>query len=226
MTICHNYDFQTGLLVTTAKPSTQAMTEICVLCDKPISDGETVINNHSWWYHHWCWVKYRNYMPPTAPFTYQGEPMDKAITIPNGSLAAPPGWSAPAESIGMFRGEDTRWKISIAPKETQQGEPMDETQCNGRSPAPLEGPIRAMCQKMADFLVEKNRAYGNSVGDPCGIFARRADPLLQMDVRIDDKINRLRKGSEYPGDDTVTDLIGYLILRQIVAEQQKQDGAK
>ncbi len=92
--------------------------------------------------------------------------------------------------------------------------------------APLEGPIRAMCQKMADFLVEKNRAYGNSVGDPCGIFARRADPLLQMDVRIDDKINRLRKGSEYPGDDTVWDLAGYLILRQIVAEQQKQDGAK
>jgi hypothetical protein len=93
-------------------------------------------------------------------------------------------------------------------------------------PAPLEGPIRAMCQKMADFLVEKNRAYGNSVGDPCGIFARRADPLLQMDVRIDDKINRLRKGSEFPGDDTVWDLAGYLVLRQIVAEQQKQDGAK
>jgi len=83
-----------------------------------------------------------------------------------------------------------------------------------------------MCQKMADFLVEKNRAYGNSVGDPCGVFARRADPLLQMDVRIDDKINRLRKGSEFPGDDTVWDLAGYLILRQIVAEQQKQDGAK
>jgi hypothetical protein len=114
-----------------------------------------------------------------------------------------------------------------------QGEPMSaaelfkkEAPCGGRIPAPLEGPIRAMCQKMADLLVEKNRAYGNSVGDPCGIFARRADPLLQMDVRIDDKINRLRKGSEYPGDDTVWDLAGYLILRQIVAEQQKQDGAK
>ena len=110
-----------------------------------------------------------------------------------------------------------------------QGDPMDPASHPASHPAseaPLEGPIRAMCQRMADFLVEKNRAYGNSVGDPCGIFARRADPLLQMDVRIDDKINRLRKGSEYPGEDTVWDLAGYLVLRQIVAEQQKQDGAK
>ena len=102
--------------------------------------------------------------------------------------------------------------------------------CDGKMadprPAPLEPQIRATCNMLADFLVEKNRAYGNSAGEPVGIFARRADPLLQIDVRIDDKINRLKKGSEYPGDDTVKDLAGYLILRMIVAEQQKRDGAK
>jgi hypothetical protein len=92
--------------------------------------------------------------------------------------------------------------------------------------APLENEIRNTCLMLADFLVEKNRAYGNSAADPVGIFARRADPLLQIDVRIDDKINRLKKGSEYPGDDTVKDLAGYLILRMIVAEQQKKEGEK
>ena len=85
--------------------------------------------------------------------------------------------------------------------------------------APLETQIRAECQRMADFLVAKNRAYGNSASNPVGIFAKRADPLLGIDVRIDDKLNRLAKGSEFPGDDTVTDLCGYLILRKIAAAQ-------
>ncbi len=101
-----------------------------------------------------------------------------------------------------------------------------EAPCGGRIPAPLEGPIRAMCQKMADFLVEKNRAYGNSASEPCRIFAKRVDPLAQIDCRIDDKLNRLIKGTEFPGDNDVKDLAGYLILRMIVEEQQKQDGAK
>jgi len=87
--------------------------------------------------------------------------------------------------------------------------------------APLETEIRATCAMLADFLVEKNRAYGNSAAEPIGVFAKRLDTLAQIDVRLDDKINRLAKGSEYPGDDTVKDLAGYLILRMIVAEQQR-----
>ena len=92
--------------------------------------------------------------------------------------------------------------------------------------APLEDEIRAECQRLADFLVEKNRAYGNSVAEPCRIFAKRVDPLAQIDCRIDDKLNRLMKGSEYPGDDTCTDLVGYLILRRIVAAKQQAEGDK
>lgn len=84
--------------------------------------------------------------------------------------------------------------------------------------APLEREIRAKCNMIADFLVEKNRAYGNSAAQPIGIFASRVDRLAQIDCRIDDKLNRLAQGSEYPGDDTVLDLAGYLILRMIVEE--------
>ncbi len=84
---------------------------------------------------------------------------------------------------------------------------------------PLEDDIRATCTALADFLCAKNRAYGNSFGAPIGVFAKRADALLAMDVRIDDKLNRLARGSEYPGDDTVKDLAGYLVLRMVVAEK-------
>ena len=84
--------------------------------------------------------------------------------------------------------------------------------------APLEKEIRSVCNELADFLVEKNQAYGNSVAEPVTIFAKRLDRLAQIDVRIDDKLSRLQKGQEYPGDDTVKDLVGYLILRMIVSE--------
>jgi hypothetical protein len=81
--------------------------------------------------------------------------------------------------------------------------------------------IKAKCQELSEFLVEKNRAYGNSASDPLKVFAKRLDTLAQIDARIDDKLNRLAKGSEYPGDDTVKDLAGYLVLRMVVAESNE-----
>lgn len=88
--------------------------------------------------------------------------------------------------------------------------------------APLEKEIRAICEHMADFLVNKNKAYGNSVSEPIGIFAKRFDTLAQIDVRIDDKLNRMSKGEEYPGDDTIKDLAGYLLLRMAVSKVQPE----
>lgn len=82
----------------------------------------------------------------------------------------------------------------------------------------MEAEIKRVCDEMAEFLIGKNRSYGNSVAEPMGVFAKRADTLLQIDVRIDDKLSRLKKGADYPGDDTIKDLVGYLILRMVVAE--------
>ena len=86
--------------------------------------------------------------------------------------------------------------------------------------APLEDDIRKMCNDLADFLVEKNRAYGNSAADPVDIFSRGLTPLQKIDVRIDDKLSRLQRGSEFQGDDTIKDLCGYLIIRMIIAEKE------
>lgn len=71
------------------------------------------------------------------------------------------------------------------------------------------------CDLLKEFLIAKNKAYGNSVAEPIQIFSK-ASPLEQMGARIDDKINRLAKGASYMDEDTIQDLIGYLILYKAV----------
>lgn len=68
--------------------------------------------------------------------------------------------------------------------------------------------------EIREMLILKNEAYGNSALDPVRIFSD-ASPEEQLLVRIDDKLSRLQRGSEYADEDTVTDLIGYLILLKI-----------
>jgi len=65
-----------------------------------------------------------------------------------------------------------------------------------------------------DFLTQKNISYGNSALEPINIFSK-ASAIDQIDVRIDDKINRIKKGKEYATEDTELDLLGYLILKRI-----------
>lgn len=53
--------------------------------------------------------------------------------------------------------------------------------------------VRQECSEIAELLVAKNRAYGNSALEPIRIFAR-SDPVEQIRVRIDDKLSRLARG--------------------------------
>lgn len=68
------------------------------------------------------------------------------------------------------------------------------------------------------MLVEKNIAYGDSALDPVRIFSK-SDSSEQIRVRIDDKLSRFAKGKDYPGDNDINDLIGYLILLKIAKER-------
>jgi hypothetical protein len=78
----------------------------------------------------------------------------------------------------------------------------------------IEDHINEQCEVIRNLLITKNRAYGNSVFDPINVFAKN-DWETQINVRIDDKLNRIKKGKEYPEEDTILDLIGYLILLSI-----------
>ena len=82
--------------------------------------------------------------------------------------------------------------------------------------APMGREIVNECETIAELLLKKNTTYGNSALDPIGIFSG-VSAVEQLAVRIDDKLNRIAKGSkyEYVEEDTVLDLVGYLILYRI-----------
>lgn len=66
--------------------------------------------------------------------------------------------------------------------------------------------------KVIHLLKTKNRAYGNTALDPVKIFSR-LDATEALCARIDDKIMRIKnKGINDQTEDTVDDLIGYLLL--------------
>jgi hypothetical protein len=70
------------------------------------------------------------------------------------------------------------------------------------------------CLAFAEFLVKKNAEYGDSALNPNRIFSK-ADPVEQIRVRIDDKLNRLIQGRGKETEDVVCDLIGYLVLLRV-----------
>lgn len=80
--------------------------------------------------------------------------------------------------------------------------------------------IARECDRIKAMLIEKNLKYGNSALDPVRIFSA-ASTTEQLLVRIDDKLSRLRRGGEYPGDDTTLDLIGYLILLRVALNKEE-----
>lgn len=88
--------------------------------------------------------------------------------------------------------------------------------------APSGAAIWSTCHEIAQMLIDKNIAYGDSALDPVRIFSK-VDPVEQLRVRIDDKLSRLMKGTEYVGDNDIDDLIGYLVLLKIAKEKGEKD---
>ncbi len=73
--------------------------------------------------------------------------------------------------------------------------------------------IARVLEDVGNMLIEKNAQYGNSALDPVRIFSK-ANPSEQIRVRIDDKLSRLMRGAA-AGEDTMMDLMGYLILLRV-----------
>lgn len=101
--------------------------------------------------------------------------------------------------------------MEAAMSEHQDCRLSDQGVLKGPSSEDVQDAISKVCSELERMLTEKNKAYGNSVLDPVRIFSK-ATAIEGALVRVDDKLSRLCRGYEYPGDDTVRDLIGYLIL--------------
>lgn len=74
--------------------------------------------------------------------------------------------------------------------------------------------IREECRAVEKLLLSKNRKYGDSAINPTQIFSK-LDPIEQIKVRIDDKVNRVRNQQEDEDEDVEQELIGYLILLRV-----------
>jgi len=74
--------------------------------------------------------------------------------------------------------------------------------------------IEKKCAEIKDMLLVKNRKYGDSALKPMRLFSS-SDPEEQINVRIDDKLSRLKAGQMDEDEDVIKDLIGYFILKLV-----------
>ena len=70
--------------------------------------------------------------------------------------------------------------------------------------------LKKTLEDLEQMLCEKNKQYGNSALNPLRICSK-ASTIEQLHVRIDDKLSRIKRGTDET-EDTYKDLAGYFIL--------------
>jgi hypothetical protein len=79
--------------------------------------------------------------------------------------------------------------------------------------------IIQVVDEIQQLLISKNKSYGASATNPIRIFSN-ASAEEGIRVRLDDKLSRVVRVSENElGEDTVLDLIGYLVLLLVNREK-------
>ena len=79
--------------------------------------------------------------------------------------------------------------------------------------------IATTCEDIKTMLLEKNAKYGDSAVEPISIFSKQ-DNAAAICARIDDKLARIKnKGINDKTEDTIDDLIGYLLLLKMSMEE-------
>jgi hypothetical protein len=91
------------------------------------------------------------------------------------------------------------------------------------SDAPNAEAILRVCVNLAEFLIEKNAAYGDSALNPLRVMSK-AGPAEQIRVRMDDKLSRMIRGQS-AGEDPPKDYVGYWVLLQVAEEKPAEEYA-
>jgi len=74
-------------------------------------------------------------------------------------------------------------------------------------------------ERIVKLLKEKNKAYGDTALNPPNIFSK-LDSTEAICARLDDKLSRIKnRGINDATEDTVDDLIGYLLLLKMSMEK-------
>lgn len=75
--------------------------------------------------------------------------------------------------------------------------------------------IELKCDELKDLLIQKNIDYNNSLQNPIQVFSKSL-PIDGILSRLDDKLNRIKKkGVNDKTEDTISDILGYLIHLKI-----------
>jgi hypothetical protein len=86
--------------------------------------------------------------------------------------------------------------------------------------------IKEVGREVVMLLIEKNKAYGDTANQPPQIFSKLS-PIEAILSRIDDKLSRIKTvGLNDKTEDTVLDLIGYLMLYRVQLEKLKLKSKK
>ena len=76
-----------------------------------------------------------------------------------------------------------------------------------------------VAKQITDLLKSKNKAYGNTALNPSNVFSK-LDSTEAICARLDDKLARIQnKGINDKTEDTVDDIIGYLLLLKMSMEK-------
>ena len=82
--------------------------------------------------------------------------------------------------------------------------------------------IKEVGREVIMLLLEKNKNYGDTANDPPKIFSKLS-PKEGILARLDDKLARIKnKGINDKTEDTILDLIGYLILYKVQCKKEKK----
>lgn len=90
--------------------------------------------------------------------------------------------------------------------------------------APSGAEIMREVLEVGRLLLEKNAQYGDSALEPIGMMSG-ADAVEAIDVRLDDKFSRLKRGVNDDPEDVLLDIIGYIVLRRIASNRQEDKNA-
>jgi hypothetical protein len=83
--------------------------------------------------------------------------------------------------------------------------------------------IKEVAREIVLLLLEKNKAYGDTANNPPKIFSK-LNAVEGLCARIDDKLSRIQnRGITDATEDTVSDLIGYLILLQVQMRKNQEN---
>ena len=86
--------------------------------------------------------------------------------------------------------------------------------------------IAKECDMIRDLLLHKNAKYGDSALTPIQVFSK-LDSEEAICARIDDKMSRIKNnGITADTEDTISDLIGYLILLKIARKDRIKKNIK